>query len=148
MSRPAAATGRETVDGFTTGKGMTMRFINLTDGTKTGSPELLEEYRNSHSYGVVVIGSDDLFVKKGLKVYYISYKDADRIFRRVRRVNAMMCCERSELEIEYLVVSALGKELIEVQLPGKKAARLIMEELKGSKLGVELSAPVAAQANG
>ena len=133
---------------FTTGKGMTMKFINLTDGTKTDSPKLSEEYRAGHGYGVVVIGSDNLFVKKGLKVYYISYKDADRIFRRVRSVNAMMCCERGELEIEYLVISADGKELIEVQLPGKKAARLMMEELKGSELEVELSAPAAAQVNG
>ena len=118
-----------------------MKFIKLTDNTKTDSAELTQEYKNSHSYGVVVIGRDELFVKKGLKIYYISYKDADRIFRRVRRVNAMMCCENGELEIEYLVVSADGQELIEVQLPGQKAARMLMEELKSSVEGVEFSAP-------
>ena len=119
-----------------------MKFINLTDGVKSDSSELAREYRSSHSYGVTVVGNENLFVKKGLKIYYISYKDADRIFRRVRRVNAMMCCENGELEIEYLVVSAEGRELIEIQLPGQKAARMMMEELKGSVEGVEFMAPV------
>ena len=118
-----------------------MKFIKLTDSTKTDSSELAQEYRSGHSYGVVVIGSGNLFVKKGLKIYYISYKDADRIFRRVRRVNAMMCCENGELEIEYLVVSANGRELIEIQLPGQKAAKMLMDELRNSVEGVELSAP-------
>ena len=118
-----------------------MKFINLADGSKADSGELMSEYKGSHSYGVAVIGSKDLFVKKGLKVYYISYEDADRIFRRVRRVNAMMCCENGELQIEYLVVMKDGRELIEVQLPGQKAARMMMEELKSTVSGVELTAP-------
>ena len=118
-----------------------MKFINLTDGVKTDRADLTQEYKSSHSYGVVAVGSENLFVKKGLKAYFISYRDADRIFRRVRRVNAMMCCENGELEIEYLVVGANGQELIEVQLPGQKAARMLMEELKNSVEGVEFSAP-------
>ena len=125
-----------------------MKFTNLIDGMKTASPELTEGYKGGHSYGVVTVGSENLFIRKGFKVYYINYKDADRIFRRIRRVNAMMCCENSELEIEYLVVSAAGKELIEVELPGKKAAKLMMEELKGSGLGIELSAPASAMSHG
>ena len=80
-------------------------------------------------------------MKKGFSVYFIAYKDAERIFRRVRRVQAMMCCDNGELEIEYLVVMADGRELIEVQLPGQKAARMMMEELKGTVSGVEFSAP-------
>jgi hypothetical protein len=120
-----------------------MKFINLKDGVKSDSGELEKEYKSSHSYGVAVVGNENLFVKKGLKVYYISYKDADRIFRRVRRVNAMMCCENGELEIEYLVVSSDGRELIEIQLPGQKAARMMMDELKSSVEGVEFTAPAA-----
>ena len=52
-----------------------------------------------------------------------------------------MCCDNVELEIEYLVVMADGRELIEVQLPGQKAARMMLEELKGTVSGVEFSAP-------
>ena len=118
-----------------------MKLINLSDGSRTKSEELTSDYKQGHSYGVTVIGSDNLFVKKGLNVYYIAYREAERIFRRVRRVNAMMCCDNGELEIEYLVVMKDGKELIEVQLPGSKAARMMMEELKGSVSGVDFAAP-------
>jgi hypothetical protein len=55
----------------------------------------------------------------------------------------MMCCENGELEIEYLVVSSDGRELIEIQLPGQKAARMMMDELKSSVEGVEFTAPAA-----
>lgn len=118
-----------------------MRFKDLKDNSLHNSKELGAEYKGSHSYGVTVIGSDHLFIKKGLSVYFISYADAERIFRRVRRVQAMMCCDNGELEIEYLVVMAGGRELIEVQLPGQKAARMMMEELRSSVQGVEFSAP-------
>ena len=118
-----------------------MKFVKLSDGSRSRSDELTAEYKGSHSYGVTVIGSDHLFIKKGLNVYYIAYGEAERIFRRVRRVNAMMCCDNGELEIEYLVVMKDGRELIEVQLPGSKAARMMMEELKGSVSGVDFAAP-------
>ncbi|MCR5507380.1 MAG: hypothetical protein K6F34_01700 [Lachnospiraceae bacterium] len=118
-----------------------MKFTDLMSGSRIGSQDLVESYKNGHSYGVAVIGGKHLFVRKGLKIYCISYDDAERIFRRVRRVQAMMCCDNGELEIEYLVVMAGGRELIEVQLPGTKAARMLMEELKGAVTGVEFAAP-------
>lgn len=118
-----------------------MRFRDLRDNSKHSSKALEDEYKSSHGYGVTVIGSSHLFVKKGLSVFFIAYEDAERIFRRVRRVQAMMCCENGELEIEYLVVMADGRELIEVQLPGQKAARMMMDELRSSVKGVEFSAP-------
>ena len=118
-----------------------MKFINLTDRSRVGSKDLAREYKESHSYGVTVIGNEHLFVKKGFSVYFIAYADADRIFRRVRRVQAMMCCDNGELEIEYLVIMKDGKELMEVQLPGQKAARMMIDELKNMVSGVEFAAP-------
>ncbi len=118
-----------------------MKFTDLLSGSRVGSDELRDSYKNGHSYGVAVIGSRYLFVRKGFTVYYIAYEDAERIFRRVRRVQAMMCCDNGELEIEYLVVMADGRELIEIQLPGTKAARMLMDELKATVSGVELAAP-------
>lgn len=118
-----------------------MKFVNLKDKSRVTSGELTDELKSGHGFGAVTIGSGHLFIKKGLKTYYIAYEDADRIFRRVRRVNAQMCCDNGELELEYLVVSAEGRELIEAELPGKKAARMLMDELKGNVEGVEFSAP-------
>ncbi len=118
-----------------------MKFVNLPDMGRTGSSELTEEYKNGHGYGAVTVGSTRLFIKKGLRVYCIAYEEADRIFRRVRRVNAQMCCDNGELELEYLVVSAGGREVIEAELPGKKAARMLMDELKETASGVEFCAP-------
>ena len=118
-----------------------MKFVDLKDNVKLASEEFADEYKNGRGYGSVTIGSDHLFIKKGLKAYCIAYTDADRIFRRVRRVNAQMCCDNGELELEYLVVSADGKELIEAELPGKKAARMLMDELKGTAADVEFCAP-------
>ena len=118
-----------------------MKFTDLLSGSREGSDKLRDSYKNGHSYGVAVVGGEHLFVRKGFTVYSIAYKDAERIFRRVRRVQAMMCCDNGELEIEYLVVMADGRELIEVQLPGTKAARMLMDELKGTVSGVEFAAP-------
>jgi hypothetical protein len=118
-----------------------MKFVNLKDMSKISSPELTEELKAGHGFGAVTIGSSHLFIKKGLKTYCIAYADAERIFRRVRRVNAQMCCDNGELELEYLVVSADGRELIEAELPGKKAARMLMDDLKGTAEGVEFGAP-------
>ncbi|MCR5357287.1 MAG: hypothetical protein K6E63_07760 [Lachnospiraceae bacterium] len=118
-----------------------MKFTDLRSGSRVGSDMLHDSYKKGHSYGVAVIGGEHLFVRKGFTVYCIAYSDAERIFRRVRRVQAMMCCDNGELEIEYLVVMADGRELIEIQLPGTKAARMLMEELKGTAVGVELAAP-------
>ena len=117
-----------------------MRFYNLKDRSAVGE-DLSDEYKTGRGYGAVTIGSEHLFVKKRLKIYSIAYIEAERIFRRVRRVNAQMCCDNGELELDYLVVSADGRELVEVELPGKKAARMLMDELKATVTGVELAAP-------
>lgn len=118
-----------------------MKIINLKDKERVISDSIAEDYKSGRGYGAVTIGNKHLFIKKGFRVYSIAYEDADRIFRRIRRVNAQMCCDNGELELEYLVVSAGGRELIEAELPGKKAARMLMEDLKGNIRGVEFDAP-------
>ena len=118
-----------------------MRFKELRSAEKNNDKALTEEYKSAHSFGAVAAGRSHLFIKKGLSVYYIAYGDADRIFRRIRCVNAQMCCDNGEIEFEYLVVSDGKKELIEVQLPGKKAARMLMDELKEIAPETEFSAP-------
>ena len=118
-----------------------MKFKELRGNAAEKNETLSQEYKAAHSYGVAAVGTEHLFVKKGFSVYYIAYRDAERIFRRIRSVNAMMCCENGEMEFEYLVVADAEKELIEIQLPGKKAAQMMMEELKSTVPEGNFAAP-------
>ena len=93
--------------------------------------ELNKEYKTAREIGKVKMGELRLFVKSGLKTYYIPYHDIRRMFRRVLAVPAKLCCGKGDFEIENLVICGDGdKELAQVQLPGKKAAQILMEELK------------------
>ncbi|MCR5503925.1 MAG: hypothetical protein K6F53_13055 [Lachnospiraceae bacterium] len=82
-----------------------------------------------------------LFLRKGFRTYYIAYRDVDRIFRRVRTVTANVCCEGGEFRFDYLVVYKDGEELMEIQLPGEKAGKILFEDLKAVDPECELTAP-------
>ena len=89
------------------------------------------EYKTAREIGKVRMGELHLFVKSGLKTFFIAYHDVYRLFRRVELVPAKMCCGQGNFEIENLVVCGEGdKELAQVQLPGKKAAQVLMKELE------------------
>ena len=106
-----------------------MRFYPLLE-TAQEDPALDGEYRDAREIGKIKMGELHLFFKKGLKTYFIAYHDVHRLFRRIEAVPVRMCCGRGTLEIENLVVCGEGdKELAQVQLPGKKAAQILMKEL-------------------
>ena len=106
-----------------------MKFYPLASAAD--SPEALSaEYKAAREIGKIRLGELHLFCRAGTKRYYIPYRDVRRCFRRVELVSAKMCCGRGNLEIENLVVCGDGGELIQVQLPGTKAARILMEELR------------------
>ena len=67
------------------------------------------------------------------------------MFRRVMEVPAKMCCGKGNFAIENLVLCDNEKELAVIQLPGTKAARLLMEELKEKIPGAVFSAPSAKE---
>ena len=121
-----------------------MKYISLiSQETNTDSyTDLASICKNGHSIGSVIIADGYLFVKKGFKYYYISYKDADKIFSRVKRLHAKICCGDGDIEVEYLVIFAQGRELMEITLPGKKAARAVIEELNEVAKDLDTSAPV------
>lgn len=102
---------------------------------------LKDSYRSGHAIGNVTLSDDHLFVKKGFKCFYISYKDSQRIFRRVRSLHANICCGDGDLEVEYLVIMAHNRELIEIPLPGKKAAQMLMNELRQKAPFLETTVP-------
>ncbi len=92
---------------------------------------LRDEYQKAREIGAVRLGSENLFFRAGLKKYYIPYAKVSRCYRRVYLVPAKMCCGRGDLQVENLVLCAEDKEVAQIPLPGTKAARLLMEELRG-----------------
>ena len=120
-----------------------MKYISLISQNinSESNIDLASICKNGHSIGPVIIGDGYLFVKKGFRYYYISYKDADKIFRRVKRLHANICCGDGDIEVEYLVIYAQGSELMEITLPGKKAARAIIDELNKTATYLDTCAP-------
>ncbi len=123
-----------------------MRFIPLSGGelNSEAKASLAVRLKEGHTIGPVTVADDFLFVKKGIRTYYIAYSDAQKIFRRVRRLHANICCGDGDIEVEYLVIQADDRELMEVTLPGRKAAQMLMNELKEKAPALDTAAPVRA----
>lgn len=103
-----------------------MKFEPLTRPSEDGTL-LREEHRQAREIGNLRLGQENLYFRSGLKVYYIPYRDIRRYFRRVMRVPAKLCCGKGDFEIENLVICGEKGELAQIQLPGAKAARIVME---------------------
>ena len=107
-----------------------MKFYPLTD-TQADSDQLASEYKSAREIGKIRLGQLRLYFKAGLRTYYIHYHDITRLFRRVLEVPAKLCCGKGDFEIEHLVICGEGdRELAQIQLPGTKAAKILMDELK------------------
>ena len=106
-----------------------MKFQALTSVT-VDKNLLVTEYKSGREIGIVKLGETCLFFRKKLKIYYIPYTAINRCFRRVMTVPATLCCGKGNFEIEHLVVHSGDKEVAQIQLPGTKAARILMDELK------------------
>ena len=105
-----------------------MKFEPLTLPVENGT-FLREEYRQAREIGNLRFGQENLYFRSGLNVYYIHYGDIRRYFRRVMQVPAKLCCGKGDFEIENLVICGEGGELAQIQLPGAKAARIVMERM-------------------
>ena len=120
-----------------------MRFYPLLETGKEEAGRLDGEYRDAREIGKVRMGELHLFFKAGLKTYFIAYHDVRRLFRRVEAVPFRMCCGRGTLEVENLVVCGEGdRELAQIQLPGKKAAQILMKELEERVPEAQFGRPV------
>ena len=92
---------------------------------------LRNEYRSGRAIGVIRLGESVLFFRAKLKTYYVPYSGITRVFRRVQLVPARMCCGRGDLSIENLVICGRDEaEIAQIQLPGDRAGKAIIEELK------------------
>ena len=106
-----------------------MRFYPLTTPAENAAA-LESEYKAAREIGRVRLGELHLYCRARMKHYYIPYRDVRRCFRRVELIPAKMCCGKGDFEVENLVVCGDSGELIQVQLPGTKAAKILMEELQ------------------
>ena len=99
------------------------------------------EFRAARQIGVIRLGEQGLYFRSGLKHYYVPYASIKGLFRRVMVVPAKMCCGRGNFEIEHLVISDEDGEAAQIQLPGTRAARELMAELKKRVPDADFSAP-------
>lgn len=119
-----------------------MRLHPLTTSV-TDAQSLEREFKEGREIGIIRLGDSCLFFRRHLKVYYIPYKDITRCFRRVMEVPMKMCCGKGEFQIENLVICSGEEEVAQLQLPGTKAARILMEELKEKAPHAQFSFPKA-----
>lgn len=106
-----------------------MKFLSINENESINADTLKAEFEQAHSIGKVYIGTETLFVKKGLKIYYISFSQIYRAFRRVKAVPARICCGNGEIRLEYVVLCDNKNELCEIDLPDEKASTAVIEEL-------------------
>lgn len=107
--------------------------------------QLREEYNHGHEIGVIRVGETCLFFKKGFRGYYIPYSEVQRFYRRVMLVPAKMCCGKGDFEIENLVIATENGEVAQIQIPGKKAALVLMDELMAKAPGAKFTKPVKSE---
>lgn len=117
-----------------------MKFYALIANT-IDNAALEADYKSAREIGIIRLGEDNLFFRRRMKKYYIAYSDIERAFRRVMSVPAKLCCGKGEFIIENLVIYAEGKEVAQIQLPGTKAAKILIEEMKKKAPDTQFSCP-------
>lgn len=117
-----------------------MKFCPLR--TAAGEPhDLAPEYRTGRRMDVFRLGERHLFFKKRMTVYYISYGEIDRFFRRVMMVPVRVSCCGGEMAVENLVICGGGEELAVILLRDPRMAKPLMEALKERAPHAEPSKP-------
>lgn len=105
-----------------------MKFCALTV-TEENTDSLQTEYKSAQEIGKLRLGTERLYFRSARKVYYIRYTDIHRYFRRVMLVPAKLCCGKGDFAIEHLVICDADKELAQIQLPGSRAAKVLLERM-------------------
>ena len=121
-----------------------MKFYPLIDaGAEEDTEALSSEYKAAREIGKVRVGELRLYFRSGFKTYYIPYRDVRRCFRRVELIPAKMCCGKGDFELENIVICGESGELAQVQLPGERAGKALMEELSRRIPEAEFGKPAA-----
>ncbi|MCI8812678.1 MAG: hypothetical protein HFG12_05530 [Oscillibacter sp.] len=119
-----------------------MKFCPLK--TAAGEPSALAaEYRSARKTDVFRLGERHLFFRKRMTVYYVSYDEIDRFFRRVLMVPVRVSCCGGEMAVEHIVLCSGGEELAVVLLADPRAAPSVMEALRERAPHAECMKPPA-----
>ena len=102
---------------------------------------LRSDYAAGRAIGNVQLGNEFFFFKEKRKTYYIPYADMTRVFRRVLLIPATMCCGKGDFEVENLVICTAEGEKAQVQLPGERAGKILLEELARLAPHVQVGKP-------
>jgi len=102
---------------------------------------LSPDFKSGHRIGILTLGNQFLFFKKGFKIFYIPYTEITRAFRRVLLVPAKMCCSSGDLPVESLVLHNKDGEIADISVPGKNAAEILIKELKEKAPAAEFVCP-------
>ncbi len=117
-----------------------MRFYPLTASEQPN--DILEsEYRLAREIGVVRLGEKTFFFRSQRKIYYVPYENIRRCFRRVQLVPARLCCGQGDLPVENFVICSAEGELAQIQLPGERAGKALLEEMKSRVPDAEFGCP-------
>ena len=87
------------------------------------------DYKAGREIGKARLGEKCLYFREKLKVYYIPYADMTRVFRRIELLPAQMCCGKGDFEVENIVICTAEGEKAQIQLPGERAGKIMLEEL-------------------
>lgn len=105
-----------------------MKFYSLTS-TEENTESLQAEYKTAQEIGKLRLGTEKLYFRSARKIFYIPYNEIHRYFRRVMLVPAKLCCGKGDFAVEHLVICDTDRELAQIQLPGSRAAKILMERL-------------------
>lgn len=117
-----------------------MKFYPLAAGNANDAV-LKTEYDLGRAIGNVRLGTETLFFKEKRKIYYIAYGEITRCFRRVMLVQTKMCCGKGNLEVENVVICGESGELAQIQLPGERAGKILLEEIVHLAPHVQIGRP-------
>ena len=123
-----------------------MAYYSLTN-TKLENAVLDGDRKGARQIGVIRLGKECFHFRSGLKNFYIPYSEMKNCFRRVMNVPAKMCCGNGNFRVENLVISDGEKELAVIQLPGERAAKELMKDLKELSPGTDFSVPDALRSD-
>lgn len=107
-----------------------MNFYSLEQVKAAEKQDMEQDYKAGREIGIVRLGKEHLYFRRIRKIYYVPYTDIRRCFRRVMRVPAKLCCGRGDLEVENLVICTDQGEVAQLQMPGAKAGKILLKELK------------------
>lgn len=113
----------------------------MISGREAPKPALEKELQRASQTGRIYLGEQHLFIRKMFAVYYISYEEIQRCFRRVMFMPSGFGKNRREVALENLVIWDREGECAQAQIPGTEAARSLIDALRRKAPHAEFSSP-------